>query len=171
MNHRLPDVYWCLHCCMKQPGQFLHLHAWPWMFFHVLCKLFITGVPGQSSVLRLCPHTHCSSSGWPPNSEIFTCTFWKQERQCKSKVPRLCFLQSTSNLCYAQCFSNFLFPSFLGVRYGGISCPHTKFYRTVQKTRQSRDGKATQPLCRTLRLTHTVSIERPKSEPLNLKIL
>lgn len=68
----------------------------------------------QSSVLRVCPHTHCSSSGWPPNSEILTCTFWKQERQCKSKVPRLCFLQPTSNLCYAQCFSNSLFLPFLG---------------------------------------------------------
>lgn len=113
---------WCLlvspllyEAVTKQPGQFLHLHAWPWMFFPVLSKLFITGVvPVQSSVLRVCPHTHCSSSGWPPNSEILTCTFWKQERQCKSKVPRLCFLQPTSNLCYAQCFSNFLFLPFLG---------------------------------------------------------
>lgn len=50
--------------------------------------------------------------------------------------------------------------SFLfGVRYSGISCLHTKFYRTVQKTKQSRDGKATQPLWRTLWLTHTASIK------------
>lgn len=41
------------------------------------------------------------------------------------------------------------FPSFLGVRYNGTSCPQTKSYRTVQKIKEGRDGKALQPLRQT----------------------
>lgn len=109
--------------------------------------VYVSWVSVKPNVLRVCLHTHCSSSGWPPVSE-------SKRANTKARSPCWVSWQSVSNLLCPVLFK-LPFPSFLGVRYNGTSCSQTKLYRTVQKTKQNRDGKATQLLRQTLWFPHT----------------